>query len=169
MALRAFLVALKLPQYEEVLLGTGFDDPGLFATFDQVDVQTMDEALRTAGVPPGHIERIMMAVRACQDPELRHKKGASPLKFEYGKQMPLLEILRDEVRTLKEQVREWQGKAHERELVMLEEHGKWKESAELDKDTLRGTQVFSSDLTRGPTAQCRAQSERHVSVRLAMP
>ena len=41
MALRAFLVALKLPQYEVVMLGTGFDDPALFATFDEEDVTTM--------------------------------------------------------------------------------------------------------------------------------
>ena len=26
--------------------------------------------------------------------------------------------------------------------VMIEEHGKWKESAELDKDTLQAKQVF---------------------------
>lgn len=71
-----------------------------------------------------------MTVRACQtDPEMRHKKGGvSPLKFEYGKQMPLLEILRNEVRTLKEQLRELhtaQG-ARAREL-RDEEHGKWKQ------------------------------------------
>ena len=77
-----------------------------------------------------------------EDPELRHKKGESPLKFEYSKQMPLLEILRNEVRTLKEQVCEWHGKAHEHELVMLEEHGKWKESAELDQDKLQAKQAY---------------------------
>ena len=125
MALRAFLVALKLPQYEEIVLGLGFDNVGDFATFDDEDVKNMKEALLAAGVPLGHVERIMDTVRKCQDSELRHKKGSSLLKFDYSQEMPLLKILRDEVRALKEQVREWRGKAYERELVMDEEHGKW--------------------------------------------
>ena len=142
MALRAFLVALRCPQHEEIMLGLGFDDVAAFATFDDDDVQAMEDTLLAAGIPIGHVqEKIMHTVRACQDKELQHE-GCSPLKFNYYQQMPLLEILRDEVRTLKEQVRESQCKAHERELVMLEEHGKWKESAELDKDTLRAKQVF---------------------------
>ena len=103
-ALRAFLVALKLPQYEEVMLGTGFGDTSLFVTFDQEDLQTMREVLLTAGVPPGHVERIMTTVGACQDKELRNKNGSSPLKFNYGKQMPLLQTLRDEVRALREEL-----------------------------------------------------------------
>ena len=89
-ALRAFLVALKMPQHELTMLGAGFDDVVTFATFDDVDVQTMDETLLTAGIPPGHLKRIMDTVRACQDKELRLKRGSSPLKFDYGKQMPLL-------------------------------------------------------------------------------
>ena len=75
MALRALLVVLKLPQYEECLLGLGFDDVAAYATFDDADVEAMEEALRTAGVPPGHLEKIMRTVRQCQDPKLRHKKG----------------------------------------------------------------------------------------------
>ena len=136
-ALRAFLVALKMPQHELTMLGAGFDDVATFATFDDVDVQTMDETLLTAGIPPGHLKRIMDTVRACQDKELRLKRGSSPLKFEYGKQMPLLQNLRDEVRALKEQVHEWRGTAHERELVMLEEHGKWVQSSKEEHDMLR--------------------------------
>ena len=76
MALRAWLVALKLPQYEEVVLGAGFTDIAAFATFDESDVQTMEETLLAAGMVPGHATRIMVAVRACQDPELQHKKGS---------------------------------------------------------------------------------------------
>ena len=101
MALRAFLVALKVPQHELLMLGAGFDDVAAFVTFDNEDVKAMEETLRTAGVPPGHIEKIIRTVRDCQDKELRHKPSASPLKFDYGKKMPLLETLRDEVRALK--------------------------------------------------------------------
>ena len=144
MALRAFLVALRLPQYEECVLGLGFDDVAAFATFDDDDVKEMEEALLTAGIPSGHVhEKIMRTVRACQDKELRHKKGESPLKFEYGKQMPLLKILRDEVRDLKEQQRAALREQASSELIVLEEHGKWKEKSELDKDKLQAKEVFS--------------------------
>ena len=165
MALRAFLVALKLPQYEEVMLGTGFGDTSLFVTFDQEDLQTMREVLLTAGVPPGHVERITLTVAACQDKELRNKKGSSPLKFNYNKQMPLLEALRDEVRALKEELRAVRSAASERELVLLEEHEKWKESSKLDKDMLHEKKVCFSD-ERGSTAVLL--TELLVSVRLAV-
>mgnify|MGYP007060098252 FL=1 len=94
----------------------------------------------------------MDVVRACQDKEVRRKPGESPLKFNYGKQMPLLETLRDEVRALKEEVRLWRAKARETELVMLEEHGKWQESAKLDKGTLRSKNVPSLGSNTGPNA-----------------
>lgn len=141
MALRAFLIILKLPQYEDFLLGAGFGDVAAYATFSDDDVETMEKTLLTAGMLPGHASRIMVMVRKYQDTAQQHKNG-SPLKFDYGKQMPLLEILRGQVRALQEEVREWRGKAKERELVMLEEHGKWKESSELDKDALRTKKVF---------------------------
>ena len=102
MALRAFLIAHKLPQYEECFLGAGFDDVAAFATYDGEDVNTMEQTLHAAGVLPGHVDKIMRTVRDCQDKEVRRKPGESPLQFNYGKQMPLLEILRDEVRTLKQ-------------------------------------------------------------------
>ena len=84
MALRTLLIALKVPQYEEVLLGAGFDDVAAFATYDNDDVKTMEETLHAAGVLPGHIEKIMRVVRDCQDKEVRRKPGESPLKFNYG-------------------------------------------------------------------------------------
>ena len=108
-----------------------------FATFDNADVETMQQVLLMAGIPPGHVERIMITVRACQDKELRHEKGASPLKSDYGKQMPLLQNLRDEVRALKEQLRAACIKATEQELITLEEHGKWKQSSKEEHTTLR--------------------------------
>ena len=64
-ALRAFLIALKVPQYEECVLGLGFDDVAAYFTFDNADVEAMEEALR---------EKIMRNMRQCQDPKLRHKK-----------------------------------------------------------------------------------------------
>ena len=136
------------------MVGLGFDDVAAFATFDDDAVQTMEDTLLAAGIPRGHVqEKIMRTVRGCQDKELRNK-GVSPLKFNYGQQMPLLEILRDEVRTLKEQLRVACSAASAQELIMLEEHGKWKESAELDKDTLRTKQVFSlgSNACQSPSA-----------------
>ena len=45
MALRAFLIAHKLPQYEECFLGAGFDDVAAFAIFDGDDVKTMEQPL----------------------------------------------------------------------------------------------------------------------------
>ena len=63
----------KLPQYEECVLALGFDDVAAYATFDNEDVEAMEEALLTAGVPPGHVGKIVRTVRECQDPELRHK------------------------------------------------------------------------------------------------
>ena len=33
------------------MIGTGFDDTALFATFNKEDVKTMREVLLTAGVP----------------------------------------------------------------------------------------------------------------------
>ena len=42
MALRAFLVALELPQYEECVLALGFDDVAAYATFDNEDVEAME-------------------------------------------------------------------------------------------------------------------------------
>lgn len=152
MALRAFLIAHKLPQYEECFLGAGFDDVAAFATYDGEDVNTMEQTLHAAGVLPGHVDKIMRTVRDCQDKEVRRKPGESPLKFNYGKQMPLLETLRDEVRALKEEVRLWRAKACETELVMLEEHGKWQESAKLDKGTLRSKNVPSLGSNTGPNA-----------------
>ena len=158
-ALRALLIALKVPQYEECVLGLGFDDVAAYFTFDNADVEAMEEALRSAGVPPGHLEKIMRNVRQCQDPTLRHKEGESPLKFEYGKQMPLLKILRDEVRDLKEQLRAALSAAREQELIVLDEHGKWKEHAKLDKETLLAKNVSSLGLNTGPNG---ATSERLV-------
>ena len=70
----------------------------------------------------------------------------------FGKQMPLLETLRDEVRALKEEVRLWRAKACETELVMLEEHGKWQESAKLDNGMLRSKNVPSIGSNTGPNA-----------------
>ena len=137
MALRALLVALKIPQYELMLIGLGFDDVAAFAAFDSDDVKEMENTLRTAGMPPGHLEKIMRTVRDCQDKEVRHKKGPSPLKFDYGKQMPLLKILRDEVRELKEQLRAALSTASEQELITLEEHDKWKQSSKEEHSALR--------------------------------
>ena len=45
MALRTLLIALKVPQYEEILLGAGFDDVASFATYNDDDVKTMEETL----------------------------------------------------------------------------------------------------------------------------
>ena len=112
-------------------------DVATFATFDNADVETMQQVLLMAGIPPGHVERIMITVRACQDKELRHEKGASPPKSDYGKQMPLLQNLRDEVRALKEQLLAACIKATEQELITLEEHGKWKQSSKEEHTTLR--------------------------------
>lgn len=152
MALRALLIALKVPQYEEILLGAGFDDVAAFATYDDDDVKTMQETLHAAGVRPAHIDKIMDVVRACQDKEVRRGPGESPLKFNYGKQMPLLETLRDQVRALKKEVLVWRGKAHETELIMLEEHDKWMETEKLDKGTLRSKSVPSLGSNTGPNA-----------------
>ena len=68
--------------------------------------------------------------------------------------MPLLETLRNEVRALKKEVLAWRGKAQETELVMLEEHGKWQESAKLDKGTLRSKSV-PSRIEHGPQSRVR--------------
>ena len=106
MALRALLIALKVPQYEELLIGAGFDDVTAFAIFDGDDVKTMEQTLHAAGVRLAHVDKIMDVVRACQDKEVRRGPGESPLKFNYGKQMPLLETLRDQVRALKKEVLE---------------------------------------------------------------
>ena len=97
MALRALLIALKVPQYEELLIGAGFDDVAAFAIFDGDDVKTMEQTLHAAGVRPAHVDKIMDVVRACQDKEVRRGPG---------KQMPLLETLRDQVRALKKEVLE---------------------------------------------------------------
>ena len=121
------------------MLASGFDDVAAFANFDDDAVADMQKTLLAAGLPPGHVhEKIMRTVRACQDKEL---SGSSPVKFNYNKQMPLLETLRDEVRALKEQLRAACSKASEQELIFLEEHDKWKESSELDKGTLRAKEV----------------------------
>ena len=79
--------------------------------------------------------------------------------------MPLLEALRDEVRALKEELRAVRSAASERELVLLEEHEKWKESSKLDKDMLQEKKVCFSD-ERGSTAVLL--TELRVSVRLAV-
>ena len=162
MALRAFLVALKVPQHELLMLGAGFDDVAAFVTFDNEDVKAMEETLRTAGVPPGHIEKIIRTVRDCQDKELRHKPGASPLKFDYGKQMPLLETLRDEVRALKEQLRAARSKASEEELILLEEHDKWRSSANEEHAALRAKSDALATVKKqlGAEAKKRAAAER---------
>ena len=137
-AVRALLIALKVPQYEEILVGAGFDDVAAFASFDSDDVKTMEETLLAAGVLPGHVhQKIMPIVRACQDKELQHKRGSSPLKFNYTKQMPLLETLRDEVRALKEQLREASRAASEQDLIVLEEHDKWTQSSQEEHAALR--------------------------------
>lgn len=47
--------------------------------------------------------------------------GASPLKFDYGKQMPLLKILRDEVSSLKKEIDDLRRQAAVRELIVTEE------------------------------------------------
>ena len=161
-ALRAFLVALKLPQYEEVVLGAGFDDVAAYAAFDGEDVHTMDETLRTVGIPSGHVERIMHTVRACQDRELRHKKGSSPLKIDYGKQMRLLKILRDEVRALKEQLRAACRAASEQELIMLEELEKCKESSKETHAALRAKSDVLAAVKKqlGAVATKRAAAEQ---------
>ena len=81
--------------------------------------------------------------------------------------MPLLETLRDQVRALKKEVLEWRGKAHETELIMLEEHDKWMETEKLDKGTLRSKNVPSLGSNTGPNA-VRRESEQLVAARLAM-
>ena len=156
MALRAFLIALKLPQYEEILLGSGFDDVALFATFDNDDVKIMDKTLLTAGIPPGHVTRIMYSVCACQDKELRHNKNSSPLKFNYGKQMPLLKSLRAEVCSLKEQLRAVSRTASEQELIFLEEHDKWKLSSMQEQAALRA----KSEVLAAVKKQLGAESKK---------
>ena len=114
-----------------------------FAIFDGDDVKTMEQTLHAAGVRPAHVDKIMDVVRACQDKEVRRGPG---------KQMPLLETLRDQVRALKKEVLEWRGKAHETELIMLEEHDKWMETEKLDKGTLRSKNVPSLGSNTGPNA-----------------
>ena len=78
--------------------------------------------------------------------------------------MPLLKILRDEVRDLKEQLRAALSAASEQELIVLDEHGKWKESSKLDKETLFAKNVSSLGLNTGPNG---ATSERLVPARLS--
>ena len=130
MALRAFLTALRCPQHEQVMLASGFDDVTAFANFDDDAVADMQKTLLAAGLPPGHVhEKIMRTVRACQDKEL---SGSSPVKFNYNKQMPLLETLRDEVRALKEQLRAACSKASEQELAWSTP--RWRKSAKKPSD-----------------------------------
>ena len=143
-ALRAFLIALKVPQHEETLLGAGFDDVAAFATFDSDDVKSMEETLLAAGVPPGHHQKIMRTVRACQERELQHK-GASPLKFDYGEQMPLLKILRDEVSALKQHIDSRRRDAAAQDLKLIEEHERWKEAYEAEtQKVLEAKQVITA-------------------------
>ena len=79
----------------------------------------------------------MRTVYDCQDKELRYKSGSSPLKFNFSKQMPLLEILRGEVRQLKEQLQEAKRTLSEKELVLLKEHDMWTESSKQEHTALR--------------------------------
>ena len=119
-ALRAFLVALGCPQHEKALVGLGFDDVTTFAAFSESDVNVMQEMLTTAGVPLGHEIKIIRAVRGCQDYMYEQKAGSSPLKFDYGKQMPLLKILRDEVSSPKKDMAELRQQAAERQLLSID-------------------------------------------------
>ena len=117
-ALRAFLVALGCPQHEKALIGLGFDDVTTFAACSESDVNVMQEMLTTAGVPLGHEIKIVRAVRGCQYYE--QKAGSSPLKFDDGKQMPLLKILRDEVSSPKKDMAELRQQAAERQLLSID-------------------------------------------------
>lgn len=120
MALRAFLSALQLNQYESTLVASGFEDVTRFANFSDNDIMVMKEVLTSAGVLEGHVVKIKHAVQRCQDNELRLESN-SPLKFDYGKQVPLLKILRDELSALKQQLDAKQRKVAEQQLVLDEE------------------------------------------------
>ena len=127
MALRAFLTALKCPQHEAVLLGAGFDDVDAFAAFSNDDMENMALTLRSAGIPIGHVERIMITMRACQDKELvalGHAGGSSPLKFDYNKEMPLLKTRTQEVAALNEELQSLRSSVSAKELIMQEERDK---------------------------------------------
>ena len=142
------------------MLASGFDDVAAFANYDDDAVADMQKTLLAAGLPPGHVhEKIMRTVRACQDKEL---SGSSPVKFNYNKQMPLLETLRDEVRALKEQLRAARSKASEEELILLEEHDKWRSSANEEHAALRAKSDALATVKKqlGAEAKKRAAAER---------
>lgn len=52
--MRAWLGALKLPQYEEVFLSNGYDDPSALALLEESDLDVLGITL------PGHRKRLLM-------------------------------------------------------------------------------------------------------------
>ena len=61
-----FLKVLNIPQHASVMLALGFDDVDEFEAFEDDALDRMRTALLEKDVPPGHVDKIVRAVRGRQ-------------------------------------------------------------------------------------------------------
>ena len=61
-----FLEVLKIPQHASVMLALGYDDVDEFEAFEDDALERMRTAPLEKDVPPGHVDKIVRAVRGRQ-------------------------------------------------------------------------------------------------------
>ena len=65
--LNTFLTGIKLEKHAETMLQLGYDDVSDFQNMTNEDLDTMLAALQDAQVPPGHVSKILRAVKGARD------------------------------------------------------------------------------------------------------
>ena len=74
----AFLAPLKLTQYRDVFVSSGYDDPSEFAKFNADDANEMKAALLNGGVLLGHVGKVMRDIQRLRQPSFRPSPPAGP-------------------------------------------------------------------------------------------
>ena len=64
--LDSFLAKLKLQEHGVTLVNLGFDDVDDFANYADTDIVLFETLCKEAGIPAGHILKLVRALRACR-------------------------------------------------------------------------------------------------------